>query len=154
MAQTIIELVGETQPDQNQLSGKILLTKGNIEERFVPGYFPQHVWPLRVTALSGIPGIPSELFVYRSAPKNDPYIGDSYSCMASVPQLTELPANTPQLSGDKMVPFYRKNSMEFYCRSEQEAEELWEAIKADTETLVANFKSLERIKTTEGVLIS
>jgi hypothetical protein len=111
----------------------------------------QHTWPLKVTAVSSEPGLPSEIFVYQASAPQDKFNADMFSCISSVQQLTELPKDAPVTVGTTIVPFYRKNTVEFHCRSEAEYQDVWTRIQEDVQTLLTNFRAFADMQTVETV---
>lgn len=115
----------------------------------------RHTWPLKVTAVAsgtppeGVPALEAEIFVYHAGIEWAPLDGDVFECVASAPQMTELPKDEPAPG----VPFYRSAELEFYCRSPEEAETLWEDIQHDVIRLVQNWKSLYNLEDTEVVVV-
>jgi len=85
---------------------------------------------------------------------DDPYQGDSYSCVARTQQMTQLPENAPSTLEGKVIPYYRKNTLKFNCSSEAEAESLWIDVQAAVEGLVANWKAIDFVVPAETVIIN
>ena len=135
------------------VSGTISLIKSTLLPEFFPGNSPQHNWPLQVQAISTVPGLASSIFVYHAAMDSDPYQGDSYSCVASTQQMTELPINAATTLEGRVIPYYRKTTLKFNCRSAAQAEDLWEAVQDATSGLVANWKALSLVVPRETVII-
>ena len=135
------------------MPGTIQLERLSVAE-VTSGYV--HAWPLKVIATSSATGIPSEIFVYHAEGGNDEFVGDIFVAVASVMQLTELPKDAPILIPDengKVVPFYRKSTMEFFCRTPEEADELWANIMSDVTDLKTNFEALQDLQVSETVTI-
>lgn len=122
----------------------ITLTRSKVTPEVVSG--AQHVWPLRVTAVSSLSGLPSEIFVYHANMDSDQINDlDIFECVASVPQLDEIgtaavPANPDADPPTDAIPYYRSATLEFGCRSAREAWELWMKIQEDVQDLVDNFR--------------
>lgn len=119
----------------------------------------QHCWPLEVTAVSTYGDLDSHIFVYHAGIGFDPgsaIPGSVFECVASLPQLQEIPVNNigeDPITGDP-VPFYRSDTLLFYCRSAVEAESLWEKIEVDVRALVANYLAAQVLEDIEVVVIS
>lgn len=103
----------------------------------------QHTWPLKVTALGE--GVSSSVFVYAVG---DSVNGDTFQCVASVSQMSELgeTAGAVSLGENRQIPFYRKNTAEFSCRSADEVEKVWDTILRHTKQLIENLNSLESLE--------
>jgi hypothetical protein len=105
---------------------------------------------LRITAVSSDPEIPSAIFVYHAdASAAAGVVGDLFECVASLSQLYDLLENPGEGR-----PFYRKNQLEFVCRSYPEAEELWEKIREDVRELVENIKASRNLQNEHSETIS
>lgn len=117
----------------------------------IGGRNPQHVWPLKVETTSSVTGLSSKVFVYHSTMGRDPYQGDSFECVASLQQMTELPEDVPMTLEGKVIPYYRKNICEFNCRSAEEADELWAAVIENVQILVSNYRASKELEVQETV---
>jgi hypothetical protein len=110
----------------------------------------RHVWPLQVTAVSATDGLSSKIFVYHAENGDDPYQGDVFECIASLQQMTEIPEDEPSMGEDgNAIPYFRKDSLLFHCRSASEADDLWVKIQADTKDLLQNYLALTGGLTTQ-----
>jgi hypothetical protein len=115
---------------------------------------PRHVWPLKVVAISTTPGLPSEIFVYCANLGSDPqYPGDIFECVASVSQLYDIGLAPVLVNSSAQTPYYRKNVLEFDCRSAEEAEDLWIKVKQDVTDLYNNFIAANNLRLDETVII-
>lgn len=110
----------------------------------------QHVWPLKIIAISSKPGIPNEIFVYRVSSNGLP---DRADAVASVPALS-LYGLQPQSVGPDAIPFYRKSVYEHDCFSAAEMEELWGYIQDDVQDLLDNFNAKAAMVISETVGLS
>lgn len=132
----------------------LTLTRDSVKPvHFADGL--QHSWPVRITAVSTISGLPSEIFVYHAVGQDSATNEDLFECVASVQQITELPATAPQ--GDptgKLIPYYRKAVLEAHCRSADEADELWDKVKDDANDLVVNFRAFGNMTATDTYVIA
>lgn len=129
----------------------ISLTRSGLDTEDKEG---QHVWPLKVIATSSETGLGSKIFVYHAAMSDDAYEGDIFECVASMQQMKDIPEDSPALEDDTyVVPYYRTNSFVVDCRSPEEAEELWEAVKEDVGDLITNFRSLATLDNLETINI-
>lgn len=106
----------------------------------------QHVWPLLVSATSD-DGLTANIFVYHVQP--DPEVDSIFSCVASLPQLSEI-GLTPSTN----TPFFRQDTLRFDCRSPEEAQELWTLVEQDVRDLVWNYQWAEGLDIDEAVVIS
>ena len=113
----------------------------------------QHVWPLRVSAASSTAGLDPEIFVYHAEVSGNLLAGDLFECVASVSQMSDL-GLTADFVSDPAVPYYRSDSLEFFCRSESELESLWKKIQQDAKELLDNFNSFNNISAEETVEIT
>lgn len=130
-----------------------------LPEGFMTG--TQHAWPLKVVAASTTEGLPAEIFVYHRgagdplAAPGDPYPGDRCETIASVHQLQELPAGAPAAPGEvSQTPFYRASTAFFYCRSLEEAAEVWTIIQEDARDLLENYLAAQQLGVSAVVEIS
>jgi hypothetical protein len=112
----------------------------------------QHAWILKVTAVSTTAGLPSEIFVYRSAGAADPYNEASFECVASLSQIEEL-GLTPITLVDSQIPFYRSAVLELVFRSAEELEYYWGEIKSDALDLLENLTAATTLTTQESYVI-
>jgi len=113
----------------------------------------QQVWPISITA-EGI-DMPSEIFVYHIAVAGSAFDGDIFECVASPPQLHELPANqAAPISEDYQVPFYRRNICEFFARSASEAQRIWEVIQEDVAILVRDVNASNTLTAVEVAAVT
>jgi len=107
----------------------------------------QHVWPLKVTAISSIADLPSKIFVYHAAMNDDDFMGDVFEVIASVQQLTEIPEDSPGVIDDNLqVPYYRRDTLLYHCRYPEEAEDLWEKVQEEVIMLIRNWKSMQNLE--------
>lgn len=109
----------------------------------------QHVWPVRVTAVSTSEGLPSAIFVMQRGDAAGGYQGDVFAAVASVSQLGEL--DTAASAG---IPFYRTASVDINCRSPQEAADLWALIREDAIDLFNNWLASTLLVADETVEIT
>ena len=106
----------------------------------------QQCWPIRISASSGED--PSPIFVYQTAAP--PIPDDFFSCVASAPQMTELPEG----SGDAGIPFYRVSSILVVCRSADHATEFWDKIRRAVQDLADNLALVTALSVAETVTIT
>ncbi len=131
----------------------ITLTRASVPDN--PVSENQHTWPLKVTCVSTIDGIPSEIFVYhvpQAGTLNGGVEGDIFEAVASVHQLNEI-GKQPALTGNRQVPYYRSAQLLFQCRSQKEADDLWQAVLEDVEELKDNFNSALSLRVEATVVI-
>jgi hypothetical protein len=113
----------------------------------------KHVWKVRITAKGT--GIESEVFVYHAAMDDDPIQGDIFEAVASVPQMNELPIDNPAtIEGGQVIPYYRKDVLEYDARSPDQAEYIWDSVQKDIGDLVENFNSAQNLTGVEVVNIT
>lgn len=114
----------------------------------------QQVWPLKITAtLAAGATMPSaKIFVYHANMGDDAYQGDIFECVSSIQQYYELPEDAAVAEGaDYVVPYYRLNFVQLDCLSPEEADELWDAIVADTRDLITNFYAKDDLSESETI---
>lgn len=109
----------------------------------------RHQWPLRITATDSITGQPAPIFVMQVAAPVAAELGDDFSCVASVQQLSELP--TSSTTG---MPFYRVASVTLLCRNPDLAVEAWEKIQDTVQDLVNNLTATLVLADVETVTIT
>jgi hypothetical protein len=129
----------------------ITLTKHTVPAALWVEIQQRHVWPLKVVATASA-GVDPKIFVYHSEVGQDPYQGDTFECVASVPQLSEIPEDAPATLEGRLIPYYRKDVCEFNCRSAEELAEVWAVIQTSTENLVTNLKAFALIQPEETVV--
>ena len=116
----------------------------------------QQVWPLKITAtlVAGTPMPTAKIFVYHADMGDDAYQGDVFECVASIQQYYELPADAAVSEGaDYVVPYYRLEFVQLNCLSPEEADELWNAIVADTSDLIRNFYAKSDLTVAETITL-
>ena len=134
------------------MDASIKLTRFAVNPAALPDW-QQQAWPLVVTASAF--NMPSEIFVYHVGMPGDPIPGDRFECVASVPQLAELPKYQGiSVSLVDGIPFYRSSQLEFACRSAKEADDLWQAIIEEVNSLVANYSAFGNLLGVEQVNIN
>lgn len=113
----------------------------------------QHTWPLRVEVTGSHEGFGPKVFVYHAALKDDFFKGDTFECVASVSQMLEVPedAAVAALPDGGIVNMYRLASVEVFCHSAVEADELWAKIQEDIEDLTLNISSAGTLEPSEVV---
>jgi len=116
----------------------------------------QHAYPVKVVASSD--DMPSEVFVFvrGKSTGTDPQVGDSFECVASVPQLSEIPVVGTDVASEPLtqIPYYRGSEVTLFARTEVEANKIWERIKQDVSILVANYNTKDLLVVTETVEIA
>jgi hypothetical protein len=110
-----------------------------------------HVWKLSASVVSDT-GLPSEVFVYHVLPTGSD-IEEVFECVASLPQLSEI-GTLPTTEGETIVPYYRKDSFELDCRSAEEAQEVWEAIREDLQDLLSNYQAASEMVLSETEILT
>ncbi len=108
----------------------------------------QHQWPLRVTA-TDMDDDPAMIFVMQAAAPTVADLGDDFSCVASVQQLTELPPTEPGEDSS----FYRVNTFTLMCRSPELLDEAWFKIKSAVQDLANNINASVALEDVETVTI-
>ncbi len=109
----------------------------------------RHQWPLRITATNTNDDTPAYVFVMQVAAPAASDLGDDFSCVASVQQLTELPISAP-VPG---VAYYRVNSVTIMCRNPDLAVEAWEKIKWAVQDLANNLAASAVLVNVETAVI-
>jgi hypothetical protein len=113
----------------------------------------QHAYPITIQAYGT--DIPSEVFVYRVGKSGDPFKGDQFSCVASVSQIYEIPADRAlALTSENQISFYRTSQLELICRTSEEAEYVWAVVQEDILALVNNYNLSFNLKGNVTVTIS
>lgn len=95
----------------------------------------RHSWPVKITATGIEGGLDPKVFVYHQATGRQQV--DGFECVASINQMVDLPADAPVTK----TPFYRRDVLEYMCRSAVEAQELWLKVLDDVTDLVANYQA-------------
>lgn len=109
----------------------------------------QQSWPVRITATLAAGGGAANVFVYHAAapPLAD---RDFFSCVASAPQMTELPASAPEPG----APFYRVSTLLVHCRSADHADEFWKKIQRAVQDLADNLGLVGALSVSATVTIT
>lgn len=135
------------------MANDIVLTRHTIDYDVTLG--PQHSWPMRVTAVSTITGLPSKIFVYHAVNADRAWEGDAFEAIASVQQLEELPEDQPTTGEDgTIIPYYRTSTMEVWLRSPELLADLWADIQTQVQDLINNFRAAATFDTTVTVTLS
>jgi hypothetical protein len=92
------------------------------------------LWPVSYSAYYTENNQPAAIFVMHSSPSPDVF-ADSFSCVVSAIQMTDLPATAPELGS----PFYRVSSFTKLFQDAVSAVAFDEKIKALTQDLVNNL---------------
>lgn len=130
------------------------LTKYSLNDMTEQQLHSQHVWPLKIVAESDEEGLSSKIFVFHAEDGDDPYQGDVFECVASVQQMVEIPEDESGIGEDgNNIPYFRSEVLQFNCRSEYEAEELWAKVQVDVKDLLQNFRAASNLTTVETVTI-
>jgi hypothetical protein len=112
----------------------------------------QHAWPMTVQAYGT--NISSDIFVYRLGKLGDPFTSSQFSCVASVSQLSEIPAQqSVTLDASLQIPWYRTNQVELVFRSEAELIACWNVLQQEVALLVDNYNNSFAMQTTEVINI-
>jgi hypothetical protein len=110
----------------------------------------RHVWSLRVTATYTSDDTAAKIFVMQAGQSMEDPVGDTFSCVASVQQMTEIPADAPSESG----PYFRLSQITFYARSEDHAVEAWQKIQEAVRDLARNTVAAQTLADVEEVIIT
>lgn len=97
----------------------------------------RHTWPLVIECTAASDGFPTKMFVYR----RDTAGVDTFSCVASVQQLRELPEDAPTVRGGQQVPFFRRDMAVFECRYEAQQLEIWEDVLQQAQAVFDNWRA-------------
>lgn len=98
----------------------------------------RHAYQVSVAAVSTFSGLSSKVLVVHSGAGVDG--NDIFSCVASLPQMQDLPEDSVGTEGTDGYPFYRVDSINFLGYTIEELDSLWVKIIEDTQDLVDNFK--------------
>ena len=129
----------------------ISIVREGITEAITPER--QHNWVMKLTSTSNEAGLDANVFVYHAALNGDTIEGDTFECIASAQQMSELPVGVATSTSDTtLIPYYRTNIASVFCRSEQEAEDTFAAIIEDVNDLIRNFRSFSNLNTSETVV--
>lgn len=116
----------------------------------------RRAWSMEVTAVSDLPELDANIFVYHAVEPEDPEESDSFSNVASLQDMSIIPVDAPaQLPNTKLrenfIPYYRKSSvvMDFYNAADMER--AWRIMKLDTDSLVREYYAARRMHETEVV---
>lgn len=108
-------------------------------------------WPLRISAFSDeAMTVPAKVFVYQRAGMGSSLNGDSFSCVADVLHMQEVPEDTPT----EDVPFFRTSVMHVICRSQTHVSEFWNDVVSAVRELVTELQDAEVMSVTETITIS
>jgi hypothetical protein len=127
----------------------ITLTKTALSEIT---YKQQHAWSFSVNAVSDPADLGNEIFVMHEGAGVDG--GDVFSCIASLPQMDELPVDAPVAVDGETIPFYRVGDITFTAFNADELEELWQKILLDVQLLVDNYKAQQNLTESTTTVIS
>lgn len=110
----------------------------------------QNTWPLRIVAMTTDPTpVAAKIFVMH-ADTSDDLMGDAFSCVASLPQMTELPADA-ETPG---VPFFRTHDVTIHARSADHAVEFWSKIQDAVRDLADNIQAATALELQETITIT
>lgn len=96
----------------------------------------RHTWPLLIECTAASDGFPKKMFVYR----RDIAGVDTFTCVASVQQLRELPEDAPTEVDGQQIPFFRKDSAQFECRSPSDQIRIWEDVLEQAQAVFDNWR--------------
>ena len=107
---------------------------------------------MNVTATSIVADLSQKIFVlhYRS----NPGMVSRLSCLASLTQMSELPEDVPDLTGDPIIPFFRVDSMELVAFTLDELEDLWAKLIEDAQDLVNAYKASLTLSETNSITVT
>lgn len=108
----------------------------------------RHQWPVKFTALYSADDTPAKIFVMQASGDPDVF-ADSFSCIASAIQMTDLPADAPEAGS----PFYRVNAVTVLARSARAADEFVEKVKIMVQDLANNLESASTLSTVEETTV-
>ena len=132
----------------------ITLQRLAISQAAFPTTGQQHTWPMRITATapSGSELDPA-IFVYKAMRSDDPWHGDIFECVASAHQMQELGTQPRSLENGDYMPFYRRDVLDFHCRSAQEHDDLFSKVCEDVADLCANMDALSLLSVEQTITI-
>ena len=98
----------------------------------------KHAYQMEVTSVSTIVNLGSKILVKHFGAGIDG--SDIFSCVASLPQMQELPEDAPGAEGSDGYPFYLVDSVTFVGYTLEELDTLWDKIVEDAQDLIDNFR--------------
>lgn len=107
----------------------------------------QHAWPLQVTVTNSDNDTPAKVLVMQTA-AGGVGVPDNFSCVASYPQMTELPEDAVGPDG----PFYRVGTTTIIARSADHAVELRVKLQEAIQDLADNIAAGD-VLTDESVIL-
>lgn len=134
----------------NPVSIKLLQYKGDPTNT---PFANQFSWPLTVVATGT--NIDSNVFVYRMGGTSfDPVCppGDTFSCVASVNQMYELPTS-PAAAVIAGTHYYRRATLDLVCRSAAELEYIWGQVQIELNDLIINFNAAGMLSVANTVVL-
>lgn len=93
---------------------------------------------MQVSVVSSVTGLISKILVMHSEAGING--ADIFSCVASLPQVQELPEDQVGVEGSDGYPFYLVDSVEFVAYTIEELDDLWDKIVEDAQDLLDNFR--------------
>lgn len=123
-----------------------------------PGQKCQHNWTISVKATSTEEGLSSKIFVYQSVPEEHPIPGDTFSCVASLQQMSMIPEDAPTALPDEdsaynNVPFYRTDTVTLDFHNMEQVKDFWKIVQIDAAALLREFRYSRKLKNAEHVVI-
>lgn len=108
----------------------------------------RHTWPARYSVTLSADASDAKVFVMRTRPPGE-FVGDTFSCIASAQQMTDLPEDEAGSSG----PFFRTHTITLLCRSAAAALEFDEKVKSALQDLADNLSAAEQLTVAETTTI-
>ena len=129
----------------------------NLTRKQVPlpdGDAQHAVYPLEITCVADDVTL-SKIFVYRAAVGQQPGLGDVFSCVASPPQMRQLPEDAPAVDPQgRNIPFFRKDVLRLDCTFATQVEDIWRQVVSQVEDLAEDLAQESLIQTTATTTIS
>lgn len=109
----------------------------------------RHAWPVRYSAFNTSDDSVAKIFVMHARPPGE-FVGDSFSCVASVQQMTDLPEDEVGPSS----PYFRVSTFDLLCRTAEASEEFDEKIKDAVQELADNTAAAAALSESETTIIT
>jgi len=109
----------------------------------------RHQWPVHVLCKNTADNSAAYVFVMRKAPPGA-FIGDNFSCVASVQQMQDLPVDDPAEGS----PYFRVSSVLTYCRNAEAAEEFVSKVTYAIQDLADNTLAASNLSAVRTVTIT
>ncbi len=109
----------------------------------------REMWPVLISAVFSADDSPAPIFVMQLSP-DATKLGDSFSCVASAIQMTDLPAGAPENGS----PFYRLHVLQKYFETATAAQEFEQKVQEAVQDLVDNLHSAAQLTEVDNIIIT